>query len=96
MSLPDWRSAAEYEELRSLDAPGFAWEFLRRNKVFAAERARLADATARSSLDAEEAGDFARRWGVRFRGRGRGHVTAAGALDGPGAPGDDLDTGHSA
>ena len=93
MSLPNWRSAAEYEELRPLDAPGFAWEFLRRNKVFAADRARLADAAARRALDAEEAGDFARRWGVRFRGRRRGHVTNAGALDSPGAAGDDLDTG---
>ena len=95
MSLPDWRSAAEYEELRPLDAPGFAWEFLRRNKVFAAERARLVDAAARRALDAEAAGDFARRWGVRFRGDRRVDVTAGSALDSPGAAGDDLDTERS-
>jgi hypothetical protein len=27
MSRADWRAPGAYEELRSLDAPGFAWEY---------------------------------------------------------------------
>src|SRR6266508_3460300 len=34
MPRAEWRSPAAYEELRSLDAPGFAWEFLSRNPAF--------------------------------------------------------------
>ena len=28
MARADWRSPGAYEDLRSLDAPGFAWEYL--------------------------------------------------------------------
>ena len=31
---PRWRRAADYEALRSLDRPGFAWEFLRRSFAY--------------------------------------------------------------
>ena len=34
MPRAEWRSPAAYEDLRSLDAPGFAWEFLSRNSGF--------------------------------------------------------------
>ena len=34
MSRADWRTPGSYEELRSLDAPSFAWEYLRRNSDF--------------------------------------------------------------
>ena len=41
MARPDWRSASAYEELRPLDAPAFAYEFLCRNPEFLADHARL-------------------------------------------------------
>ena len=64
----NWRSPAAYEDLRSLDALGFAWEFLRRNRAFQRDRRRLEEAAERGTLSADEAEAFARRWGVRFRG----------------------------
>lgn len=67
MSRTDWRSAGAYEDLRSLDAPAFAWEYLRRNASFLQERRRLQRAANRGALDPEEADAFARRWGLRFR-----------------------------
>lgn len=67
MSPADWRSPAGYEELRSLDAPGFAWEFLRRNPDFERERANLERAARRGALNSADADAFARRWGVQFR-----------------------------
>lgn len=66
MSRIDWRSAGEYDDLRSLDAPGFAWEFLRRNSDFQQERGKLERAAHRGAVDQAEADAFARRWGVRF------------------------------
>ena len=69
MSSTDWRSPAGYESLRSLDAPGMAWEFLRRNPKFAAEQAQLEQASRRGAFDPVQAEDFARRWGVRFHRR---------------------------
>ena len=62
----DWRSPAAYEHLRSLDAPGFAWEFLRRNSAFQRDRRKLELAAERGALSADELDRFARRWGVRF------------------------------
>jgi hypothetical protein len=66
MSGADWRSPAAYEDLRSLDAPGFAWEFLRRNRAFQQHRKRLEHAAEQGVLSADELDGFARRWGVRF------------------------------
>ena len=72
MGSTDWRSPDAYEELRVLDAPGFAWEYLRRNPWYLAERAELQEADRQGTLDQARTDDFARRWGVRFReGRGR-------------------------
>ncbi len=72
MGSTDWRLPDAYEALRVLDAPGFAWEFLRRSPEFRAERAALADAEQQGMLDQARADAFARHWGVRFReGRGR-------------------------
>lgn len=67
MSRTDWRSLAAYEDLRSLDAPGFAWEFLSRNPAFDRDCKRLEHADDQEPLCAGELEDFARRWGVRFR-----------------------------
>lgn len=66
MSGADWRSPAAYEDLRSRDAPGFAWEFLRRNHAFQQDRKRLEQAAEQGVLSADELDRFARRWGVRF------------------------------
>ena len=67
MSRADWRAPGAYEELRSLDAPGFAWEYLRRNPEFQRDRARLEAAARRRILSAAEEDAFAHRWGLRFR-----------------------------
>ena len=67
MPRAEWRSRAAYEGLRSLDAPGFAWEFLNRNPDFENDRARLDKASKQGPLAAAELDRFARRWGVRFR-----------------------------
>jgi hypothetical protein len=67
MSRTDWRSPAAYDDLRSLDAPGFAWEFLSRNSAFERDCKRLEEADDQDPLSAGELDDFARRWGVRFR-----------------------------
>ncbi|HXP75202.1 MAG TPA: DUF6499 domain-containing protein, partial [Stellaceae bacterium] len=78
MPHTEWRSPAAYEDLRSLDAPGFAWEFLNRNRAFAGDRKRLEQAGNRGPLSADELDGFARRWGVRFRGaRARSPRTAS-------------------
>ena len=66
MPAADWRSPDAYEHLRALDAPGFAWEFLRRNHAFQRDHKRLERAAERGALSADELDQFARRWGVRF------------------------------
>jgi hypothetical protein len=67
MPRAEWRSPAAYEDLRSLDAPGFAWEFLSRNPAFEHDCKRLEHADDQDPHSAGEQEDFARRWGVRFR-----------------------------
>jgi len=67
MPHAEWRSLAAYEDLRSLDAPGFAWEFLSRNPAFESDRRTLEQAGHQGPLSADELDGFARRWGVRFR-----------------------------
>jgi len=64
----DWKSSAAYEDLRSLDAPGFAWEYLDRNPDFTQERRKLERAARRDALNSAEVDAFNRRWGLRFRG----------------------------
>lgn len=67
MSRADWRSADAYESLRSLDAPGFAWEYLRRNPEFLRDQHKLERAAHQGTLDPADMEAFTRRWGVRFR-----------------------------
>lgn len=86
MSRTDWRTPGGYEDLRSLDAPGLAWEYLRRNPDFARERAKLARADRRGTLDPAKAEEFARRWGVRFRECSRRDTCKSSPLDCRGAP----------
>ena len=80
MSRADWRTPGAYEELRSLDAPGFAWEYLRRNSDFQQERRKLDQAARRGVLNQAEADAFARRWGVRFRERRRNKQSHLGSM----------------
>ena len=73
MARPDWRSASAYEELRPLDAPAFAYEFLCRNPEFLADHARLARKGRARALDTDEKEEFSKRWGVRFPPNRRQH-----------------------
>ena len=63
MGAADWRSADAYQELRLLDAPAFAFEFLRRNPEFLKDHARLVRKSGRQPLDSADAIAFAERWG---------------------------------
>jgi hypothetical protein len=69
MSMPqaDWHLLAAYEAKLTLDAPGFAFEFLSRNPDFIQHHAKLLRANARHKLTLQARKNFARRWGVRFR-----------------------------
>ena len=67
MARADWRSAGAYEELRPLDAPAFAYEFLCRNPDFLSDHASLVRKSRSRTLDPAEADEFARHWGVRFQ-----------------------------
>ena len=67
MPKADWRSPAEYEDRRFLDAPGFAYEFLARDEAFQRDRRKLDRDAERNRLDPADADAFARRWGLRFR-----------------------------
>ena len=67
MSRAYWRSPEKYKEIQSLDAPGFAFQFVSRDLVFIEERERLQLAASRNALDPADADAFARRWGLRFR-----------------------------
>jgi hypothetical protein len=66
MDATDWRSADAYEELRLLDAPAFAFEFLRHNPEFLKDYARLARKSGRQPLDPAEADAFAAAGGCDF------------------------------
>ena len=83
MSRADWRSPDAYDDLRSLDAPGFAWEYLRRNPDFLRERRKLQRAARRGGLDPSEVDAFSRRWGVRFRRHGRDEQLRHGRMGTP-------------
>jgi hypothetical protein len=81
MARADWRSASAYEDLRPLDAPDFAYEFLLRNPDFLSDHARLARSSRNRTPDAVEAEAFARRWGVRFQARLRSPTSRRCSLD---------------
>jgi hypothetical protein len=86
MGQADWRAPGAYEDLRSLDAPGFAWEYLRRNADFQQHRRKLERAARRGVLIQAAVDEFTRRWGVRFRKRHRDNQPRCGPLG----------TGHTA
>jgi hypothetical protein len=80
-----WRSPETYEGLRSLDAPGFAWQYLRRNPDFRQDCKRLARRTQRNEVMAHQAAIFADRWGVRFPGGAARSGRWAAAVDANGS-----------
>ena len=82
MPRPEWRSPAAYEDLRTLDAPWFAWEFLSRNPAFEHDRKRIEQASEDHPLSADELNGFARRWGVRFREARTRRRLSSSSLDG--------------
>lgn len=67
MPQGEWRSEAAYDDKRALDAPGFAFEYLRRNPEFIRHVRQLERSLARGALTREARNAFARRWGMRFR-----------------------------
>lgn len=67
MPRADWQSTAPYDDKRKLDAPGFAFEFLRRNAEFVKDHERLVRLAGRNILSRKSRETFARRWGLRFR-----------------------------
>lgn len=83
MSRADWRSPEAYEDLRSLDAPAFALEYLRRNTDFLRDRQELDRAARNGALDPAVADAFAQRWGLRCWTYGRWPQPKRGALDCP-------------
>lgn len=68
--MPDlnWRSAEAYDYLSALTPEGLAWEFLRRNADYRTEYDRLQEEVASGIATEAALADFARRWGLRFRG----------------------------
>ncbi|MGA7674914.1 MAG: DUF6499 domain-containing protein [Rhizomicrobium sp.] len=78
----DWRSRGAYEDLQSFDAPGFAWEFLRRNPTFNKDLQKLERAMRQRKLTLAEKDAFALKWGLRFRTAKRIGKRQCGSMDG--------------
>jgi hypothetical protein len=62
-----WRHDAVYENKHSLDAPGYAFEYLRRNGKFVRDQRRLERMLLHGQLTDKLRNAFANRWGMRFR-----------------------------
>ncbi|GAJ29592.1 transcriptional regulator domain-containing protein [Acidomonas methanolica] len=82
-----WRHESAYDYIDDLDPAALAWEFLRRNRDYRKEYARV---TRRGRIEAAAAADLADRWGMRFRAESRDGSTARHEpLESPGRSGDD-------
>jgi hypothetical protein len=81
MTRPNWRDGDGYKALMALDAPGFAWEFLKRNHAFVEELRFLKRVQQRRKLTRAERELFALRWGVRFCWAQRCSAGPPGDLD---------------
>lgn len=62
-----WQSDAAYEDKYILDAASFAFEYLRRNRLFRRDHRRLENLLKRGVLTQKTRQVYARRWGMRFR-----------------------------
>ena len=67
MPQGEWQTETAYEDKYALDAPGFAFEYLRRNRSFLHDQQRLERLLKRGTLTHKTREAFARRWGMRFR-----------------------------
>jgi hypothetical protein len=67
MPQGEWRLDAAYHNKNALDAPGFAFEYLRRNRDFVRDQRHLEQLLKRSRLTVSMRDAFADRWGMRFR-----------------------------
>ncbi len=89
--MPDWRS--ETASLIRLERPGFAWEFLRRNRKYVADYERIMRAGNFDKPDvANAAANIARHWGLNCTaGPKTSSYPGSGAL----APGNIANRRHS-
>ena len=62
-----WQLDAAYEDKHALDPPGYALEYLRRNRTFVRDTKRLERHLALGTLTRQMRTVYARRWGLRFR-----------------------------
>ena len=67
MPQGNWQSDAAYDDKRALDPPGYAFEYLRRNRSFVRDARRLEGHLKRGTITRHMREAYARRWGVRFR-----------------------------
>jgi hypothetical protein len=86
MTRPNWRDPGAYRGIIPLDAPGFAWEFLKRNPAFIDELRFLRRVQRHRSLTRVELELFAWRWGVRFCWAARNRRGSGRDLDVGGTP----------
>ena len=90
--LSDWRSSTEIDALQQLERPGFAWEFLRRNRKYRADYGRIIGAGRNDKREvAKAAAKFARYWGLICTDRPK---TSSNRGDGTMAPGNRANRCH--
>ncbi len=90
-NVPDWRS--ETAPLKQLERPGFAWEFLRRNRKYIADYERIMRAGNFDKPDvANAAANTARHWGLNCTA---GPKTPSYSGNGALAPGNIANRRHS-
>jgi hypothetical protein len=89
MPQGDWQFETAYEDKYALDAPGFAFEYLRRNRSFIRDCRRLESLLKRGTLSQKTRDAYARRWGMRFREIYPGGRISDDPVDNDGSPGCD-------
>jgi hypothetical protein len=87
MPQGDWQFETAYEDKYALDAPGFAFEYLRRNRSFIRDHRRLESLLKRDMLSQKTRDAYARRWGMRFREIHSGGPTSDDPVDNDSSPG---------
>lgn len=82
-----WRNESAYDYIDDLDPSALTWEFLRRNRDYQKEYARV---MRRGRIDAAAAANLAEHWGLRFCPEPRDDRAArCNPLESFGGPGDD-------
>ncbi|MGO4683503.1 transcriptional regulator domain-containing protein [Hyphomicrobium sp. 2TAF46] len=82
-----WRNESAYDYIDDLDPAALAWEFLRRNRDYRKEYARVMRG---SGIDAAAASGLAEHWGLRFCPESRdGRAAWRDPLEPLGGPRDD-------